>query len=581
MKNENRFEIEGTFTMDTDAGPLCIINSNFVDPKVFSIFKHILDEFTDTGHGLTSIIFRMDGYPNINDEDFTTWVYQPDSMSAVCNLRHVVEAAVFLTLNEESPEAANISAKMMVWLNLIKGLLHEVHHAQTYLSDRPTIEASEEAKEQEELEAVAYANDKIKTLAKDIDIEPELGPYLEEMLIQEIDLKKSEMNEFIAGQSEEAPTNDSVALKLWENDELVCEGYERWIKLQEHMQSTGDVWYSDGIEETGDGEDMYIPTIKEYMCHLDGATMQDKEWLKQTIGVMQHTETSSTPPPPPAPAQNEPITGAGGWTTNSPNEQVFDDEEWGEDISNETYQQPTQVQAPTPAPTPPPAYVAPQQTTAPQQGGFQGNQYAAATPPPPPAPTPTTATPPPTYQAPTYAPDVQNMVNTGMTGNEMGTLMQGLYRKLFDHIFLGCQWDKTAFQEKNAITARLILTAEEDKIVTGMITQNESGSYLEIAAEGFISGKIMDRAKELPGYEIKFTNHLGQPGTRKLLPQNPNKLRSDGKPSYTAEMAQHGYQIMWIIDPDEGDKQFSKRMIRDPKVPTVIKMENNDNGKWE
>lgn len=596
MAETIRRELNGTFIMDTDAGPLAIMNTNYVDQKLLTIYKYVLDEFCDTGHGLSSIIFRADGYPSVSGEDLTIWVYQPDAMAAVANLRHIVKAAIDITMNIDLEDAAKIGIKTLVWMNLVKGFLHELYHAQSYMIDRPLLDSSKDARLKDEEDAETYSNDKLISLAQEINIEPIFGEYIENLIHKEYSLRKAEVIDVIES-IRKSGTGAAGKTNLSDDDEIAIESYEKWIKLQDHMFGSGQSWYTDGLDAEEDGEPIGIDTFKEYMCWMDSGDMADKEWAKNTLGVKQF---STATPPPAADGkyyqqmeahQAAPLVqNNDGWVSNNQEGAIYEEDMWEEDFDAGEYQQPAPTQqqynqppsygnASQPAYTAP-AYQAPQtqQYQVPQQGGFtqNGGQYQA------PAPVTNQAPPQyqaPQYQAPQYKPDVKNMAGV-MSGAEMGNLMQGLYRKLFDHIFLGCQWDKVEFRDKSAIQTRIALTSDENKVITSMVTQTENGSYVDMPADGFVAGKIMDRNKELPGYEIKFIDHNGNVGTRKLLPQNPKKTRKDGSLSYTAEMAQHGWQIMWIINPDEGDKQYSNRMMRDPDSQT-IKMEHNRNGRWE
>lgn len=579
MKNSDRIAMEGGFMMDTDAGPVFMINTNFVDPKVFIIFKQILDEFYDTGHGLTSIMFRKDGYPDISEDDYTTWVYQPDSMSAVCNINHCVEAAANLTLDMTNPDTVYIAIKTLVWENIIKGFLHELHHAQLYMTDRIELDESVDARAQEEIDAIDYSSDKLIAMAKDIDIEMCLGSLIDSLVYQEFCTMKTEIETNIAA-IEAAADIDADGSKLIDDEGMATIALSnRWITLQQHMLDTGKTWYTDGEGEDEDGKEFSLTTFKEYMCWRDESDMTKDDWKKDTIGIAAQVEFIAPPPATPiAPvATTQPmyapapvamaaaapppgtVTDGAGWVSNNPNEEIYEDydDEYTQEFDQKTA---AQSQAAPPA----------------QQGGFQspvGNQ----TPQTPQSPPPTAAAAPPQ----SYAPNVQGMVENGACQVNMGTLMHGLYKKLFDHIFYGCQWDKAVFQEKSAINMRLMLTPDEDKVVTSMVTQNETGAYMEIPADAFISGKIMDKNKELPGYEFKFIDYDGKPGTRKLVPQNPKKTRpSDGKPSYTAELAQHGWHICWVIDPEAADKALTTRLVREPDT-NIIRVENNLNGKWE
>jgi len=82
-----------------------------------------------------------------------------------------------------------------------------------------------------------------------------------------------------------------------------------------------------------------------------------------------------------------------------------------------------------------------------------------------------------------------------------------------------------------------------------------------VAVTDFISGKHINAAKTLPGYELTLNRGDGTRIRRKFIPQNPYKRRvSDNEFSMTAKAAQKGDQIMWIIDPDVIDKSIAVRM---------------------
>ncbi len=151
-----------------------------------------------------------------------------------------------------------------------------------------------------------------------------------------------------------------------------------------------------------------------------------------------------------------------------------------------------------------------------------------------------------------------------------------LYTKIANHIFANCAYNpmngpgKDFFNTKSNVLMKIALEGPELNLVKGYV--NDRGETHE--AEGFIEGKFIDFANTLPGYELLLKKMDGTITRRKFIPQNPWKVNQAGAYSMTAQLAQNGAQILWVIDPDSAQKNFAVRVFNG-------RMESNNNGTWQ
>jgi len=527
----NFFEAKGIMVKELLEGNIVFFNSDLVTAKTIEIMCKAVElgGFERTGHGLFSVIFREDGRPIPEDGSKCQWMFFPDTYSAVCNLVHLFDRVVEIGQGEKSDMAKYVSFRAEIWKSILTGFFHELHHADKFLEEPDLLRASKEAKDEEEETADDFAREMIISLAKEYDIEPSFTPEMESIIDQRW-----------AEEIELAETDDDEKL-------------QEWAKVQKYMRQNGLFMH---IPEE-DHDDFNITNFKDLMHIISGDDGNDEDWLKGTTSVQNEipgtTNVSEVTMDQPA------STDAAGDVDPQMPEAEWDTP-WHEDVPGmqgvvNVYDHEPQVD-PQPAPnipTPPAEPVTPAAPAAPA------------------APTSNVGTNPAAvvgeamYQAP-------QMPNEGFQET-----VKGLYLKLFTHIFQNCGYaaGQTPFFNQGArIADQIPLTEAENKIVKEMVCYNGQGQRTPgVKVTNWVSGVFIDKAMTLPGFDLTLTDPNGVQITRKFIPQNPNKTKADGNLSMTAQWAREGHQILWVIDPDNKDKQYAMRVFNG-------QVESNVSGKW-
>jgi hypothetical protein len=535
--------------MDTAGGSVHIANSKFVTPKTLGIFKAILDGFSDGGHGLSTIMFRDDGFPVVGDgENITTWAYFPDTQTAVCNMRDLVENAFAITRRHEEDKTIYIGLRTLIWKGLIEGFAHELHHCQSFITGEITRKSDDETKQAEEEEANQYAVDMMVKLAQTIDVEIDLGEKLEKILA-----------EFWQSEFDEAAESDD------EKD-------ERWANVQSLMMDKGWTYHIDKDPEL-DGKSVTLNTMKEYLAWVNGASLDDDEWSLETTGIIQEVVEEPAKPV---------YTQAEADMVDNSYYDMCDEESYEEAMAMaETpgMQGTTQFGAPQTVGFQAPQFTQPVAT--PQQGSFQAQQQIQTQPqtqfqPQAGGSMPTGFQPPNIQQNQNPAAAVPGVGTYPPHNQDMQSVLRSFYEKCFVQIFTRCGWDGMTFTNKMAVREQIHLTPAECDIVKHMVMQDDMGTYKTMEVQGWVSGKFMDRQQLMPGFELTLAAPDGSAIIRKLLPQNPNK---QSKP---AELTRQGWCIMWIIDPEAKDQgKPGVRMAYVPNQGVFIQQFNPGAKTWD
>lgn len=577
-------------------GPIAIINPEMVTPKTISIMDEALKmgDANMVGHGLYSIVFRMDGMPWGNliengTHEFNTWRFYWGSKTAVCNLQHCIRIAIKTSQDEIRPEDGDeimcMSVHMLTWKNILQGFLHECRHAQRFAmdTDGELIDAldSEDADALgiEEEDANKYARESLFKLAQQFEIEPE---FCQEMVAA---INKELEEEFESIETDPEPNPDMV----------------KWAEAQTFMIERGGVFYAPGDPSKAE-EDIHMMTFKEFLHMCSGAPESDSAWNMEPKSVV--LELRQKPWNATAADQVEQNkTGGSDNTHANYNAEADYDPEYDEDFEypngfqgvgqfQAAPQQPAQQQYQQPAPAQPqypqyPQYQQPVQQQAPVQQQYaqyqQTPQYQAPT------------QQPVQQQYPQYQPPAQYQAPAQPTANDQAavvggmaypplqidnaavkTIVYGLFKKLNAHIFAGCNFNPSnhslPFEAASNITMPLPLTKEEMMFVKEMTIREGDTKRAGVKCEGNIIGTFIDKAKKLPGYEFVIQSPEGHQLVRKLIPQNPNKPNKDGSGlSVTAQEARNGNHILWLLDVMSG--KFIGRMYNGQ----VQRMEA---GKW-
>lgn len=559
---QNVVKAEGIQAHDTKHGSVVFINTSYVSQKFINICLKALEsdifethdpttgEDISNGHGVFSVVFRMDGFPMQYDGgswDPVTWIYYHGSRSIVCNLKHCVQKAIMDGLDEDIKHGECINIRAAVWQQLLSGFIHETSHGAAFVDNPKGMMSDVKLQEEEEKRADEYARMFIFELAKRYDVEPELGAPIEALTSEAMSVVYDEIEQ------KKEPTDKEKA----------------FLENQKFMETSGNpAWFTKA--EDNDKGNHVIKKYKEFLHFISGDPMDDPDWAIEP-------EATNTVAVTGTPAEcNETATGAqatyvadtehgtpgfGGVQVQATG--------WGgapmvqNAAAQPQYQaqpqglaQPVEQHTTPVAPAAPTAPVAP---VAPQMGGQQQQQINPVVNPGAGA-----------YQAP------------GMDIGVFQATVKNLYMKIFQHIFQSCGYNPAMgpgqpfFMQGAKIVEQLPLSAEEQAIIKEMECYNAQGQKMQgVQVQGWISGVFIDKAQMLPGFSLTMTDPGGNQIMRKFLPQNPWKVKYGTQEySSTALEAQQGNQIMWVIDPNAADKKMATRVYNGV-------LQSNAGGSWQ
>lgn len=509
----------------TTNGDVVFINTELVTPKTIDIMVQSLNDaaFEKEGHGIYSVIFRNDGYPRVNPNTITTWMFFPDSKCAVCNLTDCIKSTFDTTQNKETEFGANLSVFGGVWKNILCGFFHESHHANSFLYEREELDENEEARKIEEDKATEFGREMLFTMAKEFDTEMELSEVIAENI-----------NDML---------NEDI--ELIDSDKESPEHLKNWATYQKHMRDNNGYFF-DPAETDSDEEHYLVQSFKEFCHFCSGAELDDAEWnvnVNPTKAVEVEAKIESV---------QINANGEIGIPFEEDDGMPFDPDP----IVTPGLEGVTQIIAQNSFTELPP-------TTDPIANNQQVQTPVA-----------------PGNVAPTTPLMMDEKLYDSLTlnGKEFQTTIKSLYLKIFNHIFKTCGYNPSMnpfFGQPNKIADQIPLTQTENMIAKEMTCYNTQGQLsIGTIINGWISGRFIDNAKTLPGFELNLTTPDGIKITRKFIPQNPWKKRQGtDQYSMTALEAQQGAQIMWIVDPNAVDKQFATRMYNGV-------LQSNNSGTW-
>lgn len=563
--------IHGSMILDTEGGPIHIINTNLVPPKMIDIMKHFLDQFDIMGHGLYAIMFRDDGYPRVEPDVVTNWMYYPDTKSAVCNLSDIIDGAFNDTMDNE--KAHSYCSKTFAWMRLLKGFYHECHHAQEFMVNRDKLDSSSKARNNEEKDAISFADESLEKEVKVIDLEVEFSSAMATMF-----------NSRFA----------SIERGILKNGD---DSQKTWLKAQSKMLEYNTHFYIPPKPENA-GKAVTIDTFKEFLCWNYKGDPESPEWNVATIGqrmvYQAEPDTAADVVTEVAPVveSNEEYSPAPWQVDTLPAGTQPAYAGWGGAGASQPAQAP--VQQPVYQPVQQPVYqqaVAPVQQPSYQNPGQAPTNMAGGFKPPVPAAVAGMA------QEPGVNPNAVIMgagayEPTGVAPEEMGAIMKGLYSKLFQCTFEACGFVCNGWSMPNNIQGRVMLNDMEKRVVKHMSHVDANNQcHDNVPVTDFIIGKFVDKAGVLPGFEFTVANPDGSASTRKLIPQNPNKTAwENGKPTQnltkSALEAQNGNCIMWIVNGDEPDakKSYLGKLTlthENPVITMYMKRFNQETGRVE
>lgn len=541
----------GAHMFETLNGPVAIFNTGLVSQKLVDIMLYVLNDPQGTfvplvkntrqGHGMHTIDFRADGTVGILEKGKlkpTSWYYWMLARMAGCNIQKCVQNAFELAIGEDAGDGEMyLNINTAVWQQILAGFLHELHHAQTAIDSTNELLTNKNFNANEECNAENFAREAMYELAKQVDVEPAIGHFIEDMVVRawtELDLDNSK-------------------------DPKVME----FVKCQEYMAKTGDCYVV--LTKDMTTKHFIVSSFREFLHLASGQGTEDKAW---TNPVPQAAEANPMAIPAanmtqvPAPNNGINYDGSG---------EYFEEEnvDWeDEPVEYESAYQPTNppgfqgVQQPG-GYQPPPQYQQPQPqyqgdpnaiaANAPNNGGYGGYQQ--------PAQQQSYANHSATVGAATYE-------RPNMDPARIQQVINGLYGKIYDRIFNACQFQFTGegqpcFHAINNIKMQIPLTPEEDMLVKEMdcyvMVNGQEKLELDVPVNGWISGRFMNTDGTLPGFTLALTDEHGNRLLRKFIPQNPSKRNQQGAFTGPAQRAQRGERIAWIIDGMDKDAPFSRR----------------------
>lgn len=136
-------------------------------------------------------------------------------------------------------------------------------------------------------------------------------------------------------------------------------------------------------------------------------------------------------------------------------------------------------------------------------------------------------------------------------------IIQAVGKKLSKHIFRECGWDHTSengFSLPEGVYKEVDFRdiPGADNIIVGYEAQDANGKAKREAYNGTVRGKILSQTK-LPAYQLTFKDG-DKAITRLFLPQNLNKKKSNGEPSFFAANAKAtGSKYVWVLDLEVDD----------------------------
>ena len=533
----------GSGIFDLETGPVAMCNIDLVGQDAVAMCLEILksDLFYDgpkgdkvIGHGLLNVNFMGNGMPVMADKTPATWIFYQGAKSAACNLLYCVDRAIEDSLNPDLEGSEFLNVKHATWRNIIGGMAHEAHHANALLTDRGLCDKKED-RDTEEAHADAFSAQVLYDLAKAVNVEPKLSAFVFTVLGERMEDQMKII--------EAIPEADRTPKQA------------NWLVAQKYMQQH-DVAYFMPAAPDADEDHFELKTFKQFLHFCSDDAPDHPDWATDTSGavlvLMNQRASGQNAAGIQVPAGTMPI--AGGFTA---------DDEWETPdcvLPEETMQPCAPVAGPTYGTGPATQPYAPQQNfqqagNVPQPPASNGYQTVVA-------------------GAGAYAATTMDPATFQQT-------VKGLYLKLADQIFRGCGFNPAAgpnqpfFNTAAKIVDMIPLTPAEQTIVKEMSCYNSTGQVVNgQAVNGWVSGKFMDTAQMLPGYELTLAAADGQMIRRKFLPQNPWKVKQGtNQYSATALEAQRGTQIIWVIDPDAANKQFTTRIYNGT-------LQSNASGKW-
>jgi hypothetical protein len=159
------------------------------------------------------------------------------------------------------------------------------------------------------------------------------------------------------------------------------------------------------------------------------------------------------------------------------------------------------------------------------------------------------------------APEVNVYNPTSMDDNTLVAVIQGIYAKIYDHIFGYCGAYAGGFTHPSKVyELQIQLDEREAEAIVKMDCLDANGRWManfptKYEHEGQVKARILGattKTTKMPYYKL-YINANGRELCRFIIPQNPQKRSANGQFSKPALAAQSGSRILYIM---EGNDQI-------------------------
>lgn len=478
-------------------GGISIYNIQLISAKLLHIIKHIFTVM-ETESGLFSLVMDGSGKPIQGKEPVMAMLY-PDSKSAVFNLLfHFAEAQSIVTKDTKN----RMSLRAVLWYNTLISIFHEIHHSKLVIASNEAIKWTDELEE----EATEYARGRIIELGKTCLVE--MPTNEEEPLFQ-------------------------MGLIEWRANLETTKSKAKYVASQKRMYDKNIVCST----KLGDGETVDINSFKEFLRQsLDKKEERDDPaWDTKTTSIFVH-QPDIVSPDGTLVLEKQEIK-----TPDSIQEAIeggdYDDGDTGPSEDPDGVDDTPPANVYQPAASPQTALVTPsgQAWVNPVTANIGAEGVI----------TPEAGQPANTTTAPEAAPALDIPVV------EILAIVKAVYMRIYTHVFTKCGFNPiapTSFDNPDAVYEPIHIgdIPNANKIFLGMDITDAAGARQDkVQVLDQIKGQRFKKSG-LPGYWL-WLNVNGFKMKRCLVPQNPNKMKSDGSPTSMAGRVRQGWAVMWVI----------------------------------
>ena len=542
-------------------GNTAIHNVHLISTKLYEIVKFILT-LMEPQSGLFGIIYDGDGNPIVDDSSVMAMLYT-DTMTVIFNLEHHWSESLKIAMEDETN---CLSLRCLLWYNCILSIFHEIHHAKTIMAaENKHAIVWDDAKE---VEATKYAIKQVEALAKLLPIEmptneedPFFGGRFAEFrkFLDECDAPWADFQKRLYDSN--IPCSDTTAT----DERIDVYTFKEWLRMACDTPAERDdpAWgnkasmiFTDKAKELGAG-----PQVN---------TLAAEPAASQAIIDVAHTDVFDP---------NDGLIDDGGYDDEMP--------DWANSESDEGYHATAAAQVEIP-PTPQtfvsprveaPAWVSPnplagREFIATKKRPAFVNPVAAAM-----------------VKGDIIPTDGQPAASSGgwrlataqpcapldIPIDEAIAIAKTVYMRLYMHIFSKCgfcSWaeEKSTFKNAGAVYDGVFIgdIPNVNKVFLSMeVTDREGGKAVTEPITTHIRGQVFKNSF-IPGYWLN-TNGGGMIRKRSIVPQNPNKLKTDGSgnlsPMAIKVRNEPGLAVMWIISEKYVDMPESEMVAKIETLP--------------